>query len=132
MLDFIDIKVNQADDIVIDGSDIKEEFDTYKNIINNASRRLSSRVTDNIFVNEISLGLESYLQQKISDITLSEVESEIHTVLSQHGLLNRKDYNVLFDTSSEKVGVLVSFNLPSSPKNKFSIYIDKLNQKVYR
>ena len=132
MKDTIDISVNETDDFVVASGDLVIENDIYKNMFLNSERRLSARVTDNIFTPEISAGIESLLQSKINDILLSDIETNIRTTLSQYSLLSNKDYDVLFNVEEDKVGIMIKFNMPSSSQNTLSIFIDRLNQRAYR
>jgi hypothetical protein len=132
MKDTIDILVDQTDDFVLVSGNLVVETDTYKNMFLNAERRLSARATDNIFITEISAGIESLLQSRINDILLSDIETNIRSTLAQYDLLSNKDYDVLFNVEDDKIGIMLKFNLPSSSDNTLSIFIDRLNQRAYR
>lgn len=132
MRDTIDISVDETDDFILMSENLVIENDTYKNMFLNAERRLSAKVTDNVFINEISAGIESLLQSRINDILLSDIETNIRTTLSQYDLLSNKDYDVLFNVEEDKVGIMLKFNMPSASNNTLSIFIDRLNQRAYR
>lgn len=132
MKDTIDVAVNSADDFIVSSGDIVIETDTYKNMFLNSERRLSSRVTDNLLIPEISAGIESYLQGKLNEYLLSDIETNIRTTLSQYDLLLRSEYDVLFNVEDDKLGIMLKFNLPDSTSNTLSIFIDRLNQKSFR
>lgn len=134
MIESDDLKVNDADDIIIEGDDISIEPDYYINAFRNGQRRLSARSSDYILTPEIVAGIETIIQKNINTMLLSEIEFMIRSALSHHSLFKTTDYDVLFNDNEDKIGIIISFKLPQasfSEKNSFAVFVDKENQRSY-
>jgi hypothetical protein len=131
----LDLKVNNADDIIFDGIDLVTETDIFSSSMKNAQRRVSARQTDFIIRPEIAAGIESFLQSNINDFLLSDLESTIRFCMTQYGLFENKDFKVKFDTTNAgKLGVIILFSpnvLSSSEETSFSVFVDIQNQRSY-
>lgn len=135
MLSYTDLSVDECDDILLNGDDLSTEHDEYINIFRNAERRVSARETDYLLTSEISACLETMLQGKVNSLLLSDIETNIRTSLNQSNLLLNNEFDILFKVNEDKVGILLKFKMPNastSEKNTLSVYIDRLNQRVYR
>lgn len=134
MLTTTDLKVNEADDILFDGFDVLVQTDPYINMFRNAQRRVSASGTDFLLTDEISASIETFLQSRITPITLSDIELNIRSALTQYGLLANTDFDILFSDVEDKLGVVISFKLPGAgtTDTSFSVFVNKQNQRSYR
>ncbi len=128
----LDLKVNFADDIVFDGIDLVVETNSHTAAIKNAQRRISAKQTDFPLRSEIAAGIESFLQERINDFMLSDMEMTIRSCMTMYGLFDNVDFNVLFDTTdTTKLGVIISFNNIGQDTDTFSVFVDIQNQRSY-
>jgi hypothetical protein len=134
MLNLVDLKVNEADDIIFDGYELLVESDKYINTFRNAQRRVSASQSDFLFTDEIAACIETFLQSSIDPITLSDIELNIRTSLTQYSLLDNKEIAILFDDDEDRLGVMIVFKLPNATtqETSFSVFINKQNQKSFR
>lgn len=125
-----DFLTDDSDDIIIDTQDILEE-DIVTSTIKNASRRLVGRWDDFLFSN-ISSGLERFVYQHQTDLTIENIKLAITNSLLQDNLFSPNDFSIKINQNNKSFNIYIKFNKNIDESNIFRIIIDIENQRVYR
>jgi hypothetical protein len=131
-----DVEVDDADDIILT-DDIEIEPDSIINIIRCAERRISAR-WDDFILDDVSAGIERFIQQIVTPVTKQNIESAIRECLSKDFLLFANDFDVyLLDIVDRKLPIIIKFNAPDVPDDiqgqlTFKVVINNENQRSYK
>lgn len=130
-----DLVVDHSDDIVISSGDIQHEYDSKISTFRIAQRRCSARLDDMDYTPEFCLGLESYLNQHETPYFISNIETDISSVLTLDGLLSSTDYTLFLDrTRDRSLQATIIVKMPGedfNPEYSFVVYSNNQNQKSY-
>lgn len=131
MLDVIDFRTDESDDIILDG-DIIVESDAILCVKKTAERRVSARY-DDFQLNNVGAGIERFLYKRITDYLDIEITEEIRNSLSADNLLSSLDYKVLIpDVDSKKLPIFIKFSSPLIGSDyNFKVIINQENQRSY-
>ena len=129
-----DLKVDEADDILIDETDIALETDIFVSATNNGKRRLSARKDDFLLTN-IGAGLGVHLGSRDSEITQNNIESDSRMALTRNELFSNSEFDVITNKvlDDKKMPVIIRFTDPDMEEsNEFKVIINQHNQRYYK
>lgn len=128
-----DFKVDDSDDIIING-DILEEESPFVPLIRNVERRVVARY-DDFVLDAIAAGLERYVFGTQTSLTVEGIKTSINDALTYSNLLSSSDFDIIvLEQESKRLPILLKFNSPifAEGDQGFRIIIDIENQRIYR
>jgi hypothetical protein len=131
MLIINDIKVDNADDIMID-HDLLIENGTFTSSLKVVERRLVARDEDFI-IDDIAAGLDKFLFGNKSSYTNDDIMFAMNNALQTNSLLSPTDYNIILsNTIDKRIHLLIKFTRTMDGVDNFRIIVDPENQKIFR
>jgi hypothetical protein len=134
MLNIIDFRSDNSDDIVINSGNIETEFDTYTNSLLVAQRRICARLDDYPTYSNASAGLEQFLFKSNVLKYSYDIKRNISNCLYRDGILSEANLKIdVIDTKTTTAKLLVHFIFPYEKSNRaFRVFVDHHNQRIYR
>lgn len=130
---FLDLQVDNGDDIIISDDDMDLDLNPLNTLLRIAERRISARADDFIY-SSCGAGLEQFIQKRINNDTKADIETAIRTALYSDGLLLPGEYDVnVIDSGNNKLMILVSLKIPGYKDNPdvttFKVMVNLENQR---
>lgn len=132
MLLITDFKVDNSDDIIINGDMILDNSPS-DSAMRVAERRIVAR-GDDFRIDDISAALEKSLFQTKNPFTIEDIKISINNVLLADRLFVPSDFSIhVIDSNDKTLYITLIFrNALINEDNRFKIVVDIENQKIYR
>ena len=132
MLFVLDLKQDEAGDLLIENGDFTLEDDGYKAAILTAENRACAR-SDDFVLDACGAGIETLLYKDLEK-TKYDIIYQLTSALKKDGLFDDSDFEIKINTDKDEKTSQVFIKIKSETETSegFRVIVDQLNQNSYR